>query len=247
MNASRLTLGVIGAMVVAGAGILFLRERQAEGELRAENQALREQVDQLSQLAAENQRLSNLVVRAAAAQRLPAAQLSELLRLRGEAGLLRQQVREVEALREANRQANAALAASQKAAGGGRAPEPASVDFWPKDSWQFLGYATPDAALQSQFYAASRGEMKAFLASITGEIQEQVEKDFDGKTEAEMIARMKDETDHFHSVRVLNRETLSNDTAAVTVAMEGLTETENAKLILKRIGNDWKLAKVGPP
>ena len=89
--------------------------------------------------------------------------------------------------------------------------------------------------------------MKAFLASITGEIQEQVEKDFDGKTEAEMIAKMKEETDHFHSVRVLGRETLPDSMAALTVAMEGLTETENAKLILRRIGNDWKLAKVGPP
>jgi hypothetical protein len=233
--------------VVAAGGILFLRERQAEGEVRAENQALREQVERLARIGAENERLSNLVAQATAAPRLPAAQLSELLRLRGEAGVLRQQVREVEALREANRQANAALAASQKAAGGGRASEPASADFWPKDSWQFLGYATPDAALQSQFYSASRGEMKAFLSSITGEIQKQVEKDFDGKTEAEMIAKMKEETDHFQSVRVLGRETLSNDTAAVTVAMEGSGETQSAKLILRRMGNDWKLARVGPP
>lgn len=89
--------------------------------------------------------------------------------------------------------------------------------------------------------------MKAFLASITGEIQKEVEKDFDGKTEAEMIAKMKEEMDHFQSVRVLGRETLLDNTAAVTVAMEGPEETQNAKLILRRIGNDWKLAKVGPP
>ena len=58
---------------------------------------------------------------------------------------------------------------------------------------------------------------------------------------------MKEEMDHFQSVRVLNRETLPDDTVALTVAMQGLTETQKAKLILRKIGNDWKLAKTGPP
>ena len=245
MSATNLKLGVLGAMVVAGAAILILIQRQAEGELRAQNQALRRQLEQSSQLAAENERLSNLV--AQAAPRASGDQLTELLRLRGEVGRLRQQTKEVEALRQANREATAALAASQKSAATGSPSEPASADYWPKDSWQFLGYATPDAAAQSQFYAASRGDVKAFLAGITDDIQKEVEKDLGGKTESEVIAKMKEEMDHFQSVRVLNRETLPDDTVALTVAMQGLTETQKAKLILRKIGNDWKLAKTGPP
>jgi hypothetical protein len=247
MNTTRLKLGVFGAIVVASAAIWGLMQRQADARLRAENDALRQQLEQASELATENARLSNLVALAQAPQRGSGGQLNELLRLRGEVGRLRQQSKEIEALREANRQASAALAASQKAAAAGPATEPASADYWPKDAWQFLGYATPDAAMQSQFYAASRGEVKAFLASVTDEMQKRVEKDFEGKTESEMVAKMKEEMDRFQSVRVLNREDLPDDTAALTVAMQGPTGTENAKLILRKTGNDWKLAKVEHP
>jgi len=43
-------------------------------------------------------------------------------------------------------------------------------DFWPRDSWQFQGYATPDAALQSQFYAARQGDLRTFMSYTMGEI-----------------------------------------------------------------------------
>ena len=101
--------------------------------------------------------------------------------------------------------------------------------------------------MQSQLYAASRGEVNAFLASITDEMQKEVPKDLGGKTESEVIAKMKEETDHFQSVRVLKRETLSDDTAALTVALQGPTNTVTVKLNLRKIGNDWTLAKTGPP
>jgi hypothetical protein len=247
MNTTKLKLGVLGAIAVAGVAIFWVMQQQGMVKLRAENDALRQQVEQASRLAAENARLSNLVARAQSPQGLSGDQRNELLRLRGEVGRLRQQGKEIEALREANRQVSAALAASHKPAVAGSASEPASADYWPKDSWQFLGYATPDAAAQSQFYAASRGDARAFLSAVTGEMQKEVEKDLDGKTESEMSAKMKEEADNFQSVRVLNRETLSEDTTALTVAMQGPTGTENAKLILMKTGNDWKLAKVEHP
>jgi hypothetical protein len=73
-------------------------------------------------LVAENERRSNLVAQAnqpssqpngpAPAQPLPDERLQELLRLRGEVGVLRQQAKELETLREDTRQARAALAGS---------------------------------------------------------------------------------------------------------------------------------------
>jgi hypothetical protein len=247
MNASRLILGMIGAMVVAGGAALFVRQRHMEGELRAQNQALREQLEQSAQLATENGRLSNLVAQAAAAQRLPDSQLSELLKLRGEVGRLRQQAKEVEALREANRQATAAVAASQKASGTNTASEPASADFWPRDSWQFLGYATPDAALQSQFYAARQGDLKTFMSYTTGEILEAMQKDMEGKSEAEMLDKMNREMKNLKSVRILKRQTLPDGTVALTAFFEDGDHTHESSLILKKVGNEWKIAGKGSP
>jgi len=247
MNAKKLILWVIGAMVVAGAATLFLMQRQAEGELRAQNQALRQQLDQWSQLSADNERLSNLVAQAKSRPGLSQDQLSELLKLRGEVGRLRQQAKEVEVLREANRQAAAALAASQKPSAASTAPEPASADFWPRDSWQFLGYATPDAALQSQFYAARQGDMKTFMAYTTGEILEKMQKDLEGKSGAEMLEKMNREMKNLKSVRILKRQTLPDGTVSLTAAFEEAERTHESSLILKQVGNDWKIAGAGRP
>jgi RNA polymerase sigma factor (sigma-70 family) len=71
-------------------------QRQDAGKLRAENRALLEQSQNLAELQAENQRLSNLVAQA----RQPALskeQTAELMRLRGQVGLLRDDLRKAQA------------------------------------------------------------------------------------------------------------------------------------------------------
>jgi hypothetical protein len=51
-----------------------------------------------------------------------------------------------------------------------------------------------------------------------------------------------DEVINFKSVRVLNRETQADDTAVLTVAIEDKAETETVKMLLKKVGNEWKIA-----
>jgi hypothetical protein len=53
-------------------------------------EAARRQAEQITGLSAANERLSNQVASARAAQSLTPEELSELLRLRGQVGLLRQ-------------------------------------------------------------------------------------------------------------------------------------------------------------
>jgi hypothetical protein len=79
--------------VVAVAGIITaLIQHQAVDKLRAENRNLLQQSQKLAELQAENERLSNLV---AQAQRPPLSreQTAELLRLRGQVSLLRDDLR----------------------------------------------------------------------------------------------------------------------------------------------------------
>ena len=62
----------LAAVVVLGLGTPLVLQHQSQTKLEAENKALRRQVDQLTQVTAENERLSNLLATASAKPRLPA-------------------------------------------------------------------------------------------------------------------------------------------------------------------------------
>ena len=114
MKANSVILSVLCATAVVGVTIWLRVGHQARLKLADENKALQQQCDQMARLAAENERLSNLVAQASRSQSLPDGRLKELLRLRGEVSALRQQSQELETLREDTRQARAALESSLK-------------------------------------------------------------------------------------------------------------------------------------
>jgi RNA polymerase sigma factor (sigma-70 family) len=96
---TKLQVGVVGVILIAGMATPLLFQQQSLSRLREENSRLREgaqslqqQTSQVAQLAAENQRLSNLLARAGSAPSLTPEQRDELLRLRGEATRLRADV-----------------------------------------------------------------------------------------------------------------------------------------------------------
>ncbi|PYK96068.1 MAG: hypothetical protein DME19_20925 [Verrucomicrobia bacterium] len=113
MTMTKLKLGIISALAVATVATPVAIQHQTQTKLRAENQSLREQVEQLTQLKAENERLSHQLAQSNGSH-LSKDQLSELMKLRGEVGLLRRQTSELEKLRNANRQLQAALAKAGK-------------------------------------------------------------------------------------------------------------------------------------
>ena len=99
MNMTKLKLS-IGALVVAGASTVLIVQHQARQELLVANESLTQQIVQLK---ADNESLSSLAAQAKKPASPPSDQLDELLRLRGEAGLLRQQTNELARLRRENR------------------------------------------------------------------------------------------------------------------------------------------------
>jgi RNA polymerase sigma factor (sigma-70 family) len=93
---TKLQIGVVGVILMAGLATPLLlqhqslkRMREESNRLREETVSLQQQTSQMDQLAAENQRLSNLLARAGGSQTPKPEQLGELLRLRGEATRLR--------------------------------------------------------------------------------------------------------------------------------------------------------------
>jgi uncharacterized protein YigA (DUF484 family) len=96
------------AAIAVGLGVgtaLWFQHRSVQ-VLREENRALRAQLAALTQLAEENQRLSNRVAKAD--RSLSEGELAELNRLRGEVGALRRQSNDLAQLRGQARQAPAA-------------------------------------------------------------------------------------------------------------------------------------------
>lgn len=100
MSMTKLKVGIIGAVVVAGVSIPWLMEHQTQKQLTAAKAALAQQVGQNAHLAAENDRLSNLVAKASTPQPAVATSpSSDTLRLRGEVGRLRRENAEIAAAR----------------------------------------------------------------------------------------------------------------------------------------------------
>jgi hypothetical protein len=95
----KIKLGLILLLVVAVAIIVF--QYQTETTLRAEIEMLHQQI---AQSQTDNESLSNRLAATADTKSLPDEQLNELLKLRGEVGVLRNQITEFGKLREENRQ-----------------------------------------------------------------------------------------------------------------------------------------------
>jgi RNA polymerase sigma factor (sigma-70 family) len=87
MTATKLKLA-ISAIVAAGAVAAFMHQRQTQNKLRAENESLHQQIVQLQ---ADNESLSNRLATIGDSKLLTDGQLDELLRLRGEVTRLRNQ------------------------------------------------------------------------------------------------------------------------------------------------------------
>jgi RNA polymerase sigma factor (sigma-70 family) len=98
MTMTKLKLG-ISALVVAGAATALVVQHQTQTKLGEENQSLRQQ---MTQLQTDNESLSNRLAAVGDSKLLSDDKLNELLKLRGEVGLLRRQVGEIGKLRAEN-------------------------------------------------------------------------------------------------------------------------------------------------
>ena len=87
MTMTKLKLA-FSALVVASVVMAFVIQHQTQNKLCADNESLRQQI---TQLQAENESLSNQLATAGNSKSLSDEQFTELLRLRGEVTLLRQQ------------------------------------------------------------------------------------------------------------------------------------------------------------
>ncbi len=231
MTMNKLQLSMISALAVVGVATPLVIQR--ESRLRQENRSLRQQIEQLAPVQAENEHLSNLLAQANNAQTLPNDQMSELLRLRGEVGSLRRQTNELGRLQGENQKLRSSLANSKP----GTQTAPTHENL-PKESWVFAGYADPESAFQSAVWAMSQGDAKTFLASLAPEGAEFAK--WHDMSDTDLSTQIKQEFEKVTGFKIIDKEAISDDAAILTVLAAGINES--ARFKLQRVGNDWKVA-----
>jgi hypothetical protein len=117
----------------------------------------------------------------------------------------------------------------------------------PKDSWSFVGYATPEAAFQSVAWAMNKGDVKTFLASLTPEAQKFFAEKFEGKSENESAAMLSDEISGIAGLRLNRRKTSTQSEVTFVVFStgqdNGVVKTHDEAIMkFKNIGGEWKFA-----
>lgn len=212
------------------------RQSQAENEaLRAQSQAEREQA--IAEAAAQNQDLTRQVEQLR-------AEAQDLPKLRSEVGRLRSTARELETLRAENLQLRSTTPAAPNAA----APTPPAraADQFPRDSWSFAGYSSPEAALISAVWAMREGNSKTYLDSLSPEEQERMTKTWENKPESEIAAKHQQDVSSITGFRILEKQLVGSDEIVMDVYVQGAGRME--KVSMKRVANDWKFGGyIRPP
>ncbi len=143
---TKLQAGIISALLVAATVTPLLIQHRAQARLREKNQMLEQQADRLVQLAAENERLSNLV--ANASRPVANDQVNELMRLRGQMGALRRQTNELGELQEENRRLKQAASPEVAAGAATAALQSRKAGFARNFALALISYASEN---QNQF------------------------------------------------------------------------------------------------
>jgi hypothetical protein len=94
-------LGIVVCVVVAGLAAGLWMQQDSLNQIRAENESLRKR---LAEISSENESLSAAAAKAGQSSGLSREQLAELLKLRGQVGVLRKQAEDADKLRRENQQ-----------------------------------------------------------------------------------------------------------------------------------------------
>ena len=77
---------------------------------------------------------------------------------------------------------------------------------FPRDSWTFAGYSTPEAALVSAVWAMKEGKPQVFLDSLSAEEQARMAKAWENKSEDEIAAKHQQDVSQITGVRVTGHD-----------------------------------------
>ncbi len=128
-----------------------------------------------------------------------------------------------------------------------RAKPPASADPGQPTPlpFHFAGYATPEDAVESMIWATGTGDLEKLAAGATPEAMERVRGQMAGKTDEEIKSGGMAWANAMIGYKITQKEVISDDEVHVhihaTPSADAL-HSGKAVLVLKKIGNEWKMA-----
>jgi hypothetical protein len=223
---------VIALIAVIAVAVLLEMQYQARHQLRSQSDAMREQFKQLQELEAENVRLSNMVARVGAP--LADEQLAELADLRRQVEAMRHRTNDIVGLQNEIQRLRSILSAAANSIDGVTAPDVPASDIYPRDSWMFAGYDTPENTIQSIIWAVSEGDQDTYAAGVTPELGGQLQSEFeDGSFANDGPLEMGDVSGY----RIVDRNVLSENQIMITLFMDGPNEL--MPITLELTPNGW--------
>ena len=185
-------------------------------------------------LAAENRELP--VLRAAANQPGDAAG-NELLRLRSEVRQLRAQQPQIDQLRAENERLAAAIR------NGAAQPQKFSEmeGYRAKESWNNAGFASPEGALQTFFWAIREGDLAMLAECVPPDAKPHFLRLNEPGNEQERDRTLEEFRKLISGagIRVVDLDSTADGKA--TVSIQAVAGGATMKLQLRRYGNEWKL------
>ena len=226
MTATQVKIG-IGALVVAGATTVMVMQHEAQAKLAGDNDALRQQIAKLQ----DDLSKATNVVAAADPQPPSKDQLDELLRLRGQVGVLRQQLEMQKVQAAGSAGANAAT------------PIRAVQDhFMTRDQVSDAGFATPEAAFQTFVHGMLNTNYEATVKAMASQIRVDAGTNFEQKEDFEKQMSGGALT-NFLGQEIVAKKILGDDRVELEVLkfMEGEAPDILVQHMVKE-GDEWKFA-----
>jgi len=161
MSLTKLKIGVIAGIAVAGLVLSLAIQHRADIQIREQDKMLHRQAEQLVALAAEHERMSNVVVKVESTP--PDAQRRELQRLRSEAEQLGQQINDLERKSEQSRRVREAQAAAAYSHPPGYDYPP---EYWKHENEITVGKSKDAELLSRAFWAYYREHQFQFPSNL---------------------------------------------------------------------------------
>jgi len=209
-----------------------------------DNDALRAKVEALEAETAQSAQAAEIVKTSAEKLR---TQTSELAKLRNEVTQLRTTAKTAETLTAENQKLRAENQQLHARAGSGSTPaaptQNASDNLagrgqFPRDSWTFAGYASPENALVSAIWAMREGDPKTYLDSLAPQEQQRMAQNWQNKSETEIAEKHKSDVSSISGLRVLELQKVAPNEVLMNVYLEGPGRVE--KVRMSQVGQDWK-------
>ena len=234
MAGRRFFFGAVLIAALAMIAALWGMQLEANRHLREQSDASRQLLSRLAVLEVDNNRLSNIVAQANTP--LAQEQLIELGKLRDEVRRLRNRTNDLQTMRTELRRLRGQLSLARSTMASNAPPDVPASDIFPRDSWNFAGFDTPENAVESATWAISQGDEDSYLDSLSPDLQDEMQSELaDGSFSDVGPMEMKDAT----GFRIVDRETVSDDRQIITIYVDG--PGDETQLPLVKTPDGWKI------